>query len=77
MTYDLLTRKQVEEKVQLTTSSIYRLMRAGKLPAPIRIGESAVRWRSDELQTWLDERPRATGETVQANSNAGAVQATA
>ena len=77
MTYDLLTRKQVEEKVQLTTSSIYRLMRAGKLPAPIRIGESAVRWRSDELQTWLDERPRATGETVQANSNGGQHYATA
>ena len=77
MTYDLLTRKQVEEKVQLTTSSIYRLMRAGKLPAPIRIGENAVRWRSDELSAWIESRPRAKGEAAQANSNGGAVQATA
>ena len=54
MSYTLLTRKQVEEKVQLTTSSIYRLMRAGKLPTPIRIGENAVRWRSDELSEWIE-----------------------
>ena len=41
--YDLLTRKQVEQKVQLTTSSIYRLMRQRKFPTPIRIGDNAVR----------------------------------
>ena len=64
MSYTLLTRKQVEEKVQLTTSSIYRLMRAGKLPTPIRIGENAVRWRSDELSEWIESRPRAEGEII-------------
>lgn len=60
--YELLTRKQVEQKVQLTTSSIYRLMRQNKFPTPIRIGDNAVRWRSDELGAWLDARPRAEGE---------------
>ena len=62
MNYDLLTRKQVEQKVQLTTSSIYRLMRQRKFPTPIRIGDNAVRWRSDELSAWLESRPRAEGE---------------
>ena len=60
--YDLLTRKQVEQKVQLTTSSIYRLMREGLFPLPLKIGPSAVRWRSDELTAWIDARPRAEGE---------------
>ena len=62
--YDLLTRKQVEQKVQLTTSSIYRLMRQRKFPTPIRIGDNAVRWRSDELSAWLESRPRAEGEII-------------
>ena len=60
--YDLLTRKQVEQKVQLTTSTIYRLMRDGRFPLPLKIGPSAVRWRSDELSAWLESRPRAEGE---------------
>ena len=80
MNYDLLTRKQVEQKVQLTTSSIYRLMREGLFPTPLKIGPSAVRWRSDELKAWIDARPRAEGE-VRYNlsdiDSAGALQATA
>ena len=81
MTYELLTRPQVEQKVQLTCSTIYRLMREGRFPLPIKVGPQAVRWRSDELSAWLDARPRAEGEyfpaATQANSNGGAVQVTA
>ena len=66
MTYELLTRPQVEQKVQLTCSTIYRLMREGRFPLPIKVGPQAVRWRSDELADWIEARPRATGETVQA-----------
>ena len=64
MTYELLSRHEVERRVDLTTTSIYRLMRSGQFPRPIRIGAQAVRWRSDELERWLDTRPRAGGETV-------------
>ena len=62
MSYRLLTRSEVERRVHLTTSSIYRLMRRGEFPLPLKIGPAAVRWRSDELEIWLDARPRATGE---------------
>ena len=64
MSYNLMTRKQVQEKVQLTRSSIYRLMRQGRFPLPLKIGPSAVRWRSDELSAWLESRPRAEGEII-------------
>ena len=66
MTYELLTRPQVEQRVQLTCSTIYRLMREGRFPLPIKVGPQAVRWRSDELADWIEARPRATGEIAPA-----------
>ena len=58
----LLTRREVETQCGLSTSSVYRLMRAGLFPEPIRIGIRAVRWRSSEINSWLTTRPRATGD---------------
>ena len=58
----LLNRRQVEERCGLSTSSIYRLMRDGLFPEPIRIGVRAVCWPSSEITTWLTTRPRATGD---------------
>ena len=81
MTYELLTIKQVQDAVQLTRSSLYRLMKEGRFPIPVKVSARANRWRSDELAAWLDARPRAEGEyfpaATQATSNGGAVQATA
>ena len=58
----LLTRRQVEARCGLSTSSIYRLMREGLFPEPIRIGQRAVRWPQSEIDEWLATRPRATGD---------------
>lgn len=58
----LLTRRQVEARCGLSSGSIYRLMREGLFPEPIRIGQRAVRWPASELETWLATRPRATGD---------------
>ena len=66
MTDTLLTRRQVEGRTGLARSSIYRLMRLQKFPEPIRIGERAVRWSTQELETWLADRPKATGQAAEA-----------
>ena len=66
MNNELLTCKQVEEIVQLTQSTVYRLVRAGKFPAPIKIGGRNVRWLRSEIMDYLKSRPRATGEVDQA-----------
>ena len=58
----LLRREEVQERVGLTRTTIYRLMREGAFPVPIRIGPRAVRWPASELEQWLASRPRATGE---------------
>ena len=59
----LLRRPEVEAQTGLTRSTIYRLMRAGEFPEPLKLGPRAVRWRATEIESWIAERPRATGET--------------
>ena len=58
----LLTRHEVEERVGLKRSSIYRLMRDDDFPEPIKVGIRAVRWLETEINSWLASRPRATGD---------------
>ena len=56
----LLRRRQVEQLVQLSRSTIYAAVKAGTFPAPVRIGARAVAWRRTALEVWLEARPLAT-----------------
>lgn len=60
--YVLLTRKQVQAKTGITTSSLYRLMREGSFPLPLKISTQSVRWKSNEIEEWIATKPRATGD---------------
>ena len=62
----LLIRSEVEARARLCTSSVYRLMRKGLFPLPVRVGERAVRWREDEINAWNASRPYARGEAERA-----------
>ena len=57
----LFNVSQVENLCGISRQTIYRRMRAGDFPRPIKVGPRAVRWRSDELETWLDSRERSQG----------------
>ena len=58
----LLRRAEVEARCGLSRTTIYRLMRAGAFPAPIRVGQRSVRWPEKEVEEWLAGRPRAHGD---------------
>ncbi len=64
----LLRRRQVEDITGLSRSSIYRLMRNGEFPLPIKVGPAAVRWKASDISAWLEARPLATGEFDSTNS---------
>ena len=63
-TDQLLRRGEVEKLVGLGRSAIYRQMRDGDFPTPIKVGTKAVRWRLAELRDYLDNCPRANGEAA-------------
>ena len=57
-----LRREEVEARCGIARTTIYRLMRAGDFPEPVKIGPRAVRWREREIVEFLDSRPRASGD---------------
>ena len=57
----LMARPEVETLTGLSRSTIYREMREGRFPEPVKIGR-AVRWREDEIAAWIASLERATGD---------------
>lgn len=55
----LARRRQVEQLVQLSRSTIYAAVKAGTFPPPVRIGARAVAWRVADVEQWLEARPLA------------------
>lgn len=48
----LLRRKEVEELAGISRASIYRMMKAGKFPAPVSLGTGSVRWKQSDVIAW-------------------------
>ena len=61
----LLTRREVERRTGLSRSTLYRKMREGTFPVPLKVSERAVRWRESDIRAYVDSRPRSYGETAQ------------
>nr|WP_246387607.1 AlpA family phage regulatory protein [Gluconacetobacter sacchari] len=51
-----MRRSEVEIKTGFKRAHIYKLMKAGTFPRPIRIGIRAVGWDSDEIDRWIVAR---------------------
>jgi prophage regulatory protein len=62
----ILRRRQVEDRVGLSCSTIYAGVAAGTFPKPIQLGAQSVGWLESEIDTWLRDRVAASrGEVVQ------------
>jgi excisionase family DNA binding protein len=48
----LLPASKVARMLQVSTRTLWRLLAAGKMINPIKLGRS-VRWRKDELMKWI------------------------
>ena len=59
----LLRLSEVQTRTALGRTTIYRKMREGTFPEPLKIGARAVRWPESEIEAWLASRPRATGDS--------------
>ena len=57
----MLRLRSVLQMTALSKSTLYRLIKQGKFPPPLRLTQRAVRWRREEVTGWLKKRPRAGG----------------
>lgn len=57
----LLRRQDVEKCTGLSRSAIYKNLADSDsdFPRPIRVGAKAVRWKSNEIEQWVQSRPLA------------------
>ena len=46
-------RSTLEVMLGISRSTIYRLMKDGDFPRPIRLGHRAVGWKSEDIKDWL------------------------
>ena len=58
----ILRTPTVLELICLSRTSLWRRVRAGDFPAPVRLGghgSRAVGWRREDVERWLATRPNA------------------
>ena len=55
----LLERKELQELIGVSHTTIYRMIQRGELPAPIRFGERVVRWERHVIMSWIDQKRAA------------------
>ena len=58
----LLTMQEITSMTGLGRRTIYDQMRRGVFPVSLKLGERAIRWRLSEIEEWLAQLPRATGD---------------
>ncbi|MXO91040.1 helix-turn-helix transcriptional regulator [Pontixanthobacter aquaemixtae] len=52
----LIRLPEVQHRVGLGRSTIYRWMADGKFPKPVQLGSYAVAWAEDDVDTWVECR---------------------
>jgi prophage regulatory protein len=52
----LIRLKEVQHRVGLGRSTIYRWMAEGKFPKPVQLGGYAVAWAVEEIDEWIADR---------------------
>ena len=55
MTVDVLlvNARDAARLLGISRSQFYMLLSSGRVPAPLRLGTAAPRWRLDELKQWV------------------------
>ena len=56
----LLTTEDVTDALGVSRTTVWRLVKAGTLPAPIKLGPQCNRWRESDIEAALEAlRPSA------------------
>lgn len=46
----------VQQRVGLSRSTIYEMVKQGRFPRPVSIGTRAVAWTSFSIDSWVEQR---------------------
>ena len=68
----MLRRRELCALVGMSTTTIYRMMREGRFPRPVQIGDLLVAWRERDVAEWQRSRTFSVGgHRIGGNKNGG------
>ena len=74
----LLTMAELKELIPYSSAHVYRLIKQGDFPKPIRLGPNRVAWRTTDIERWIEAREVSHGVPFHSRScygdSAGAFQ---
>lgn len=57
----ILKTREVLKASGLSRTTLWRYERAGSFPRRLKLGPNRVGWRADEVEAWIESRPRGLG----------------
>jgi len=60
MSHQVLKLREVSSLTKLSSSTIYRLIKTGDFPQPIKLASHASGWLLAEVDNWLEDRQKAS-----------------
>ena len=57
----LLTWRQVCDELGIAKTTLYRRVKAGDIPEPVRLGPRTARWRADQIDAYIEGLPVGVG----------------
>ena len=52
----IIRTEDLTSRLGLSRATIFRNVKAGRFPAPIKISQRAIGWRIDEVEAWIAAR---------------------
>lgn len=54
-TEELMTSQQVAERVFVSVRTLWRMVRNGKFPQPVRYNRKVVRWKKKDVEHYMEK----------------------
>ena len=52
-------KRELSEALQISDVTLWRWVRAGRFPKPIKLGPNTIGWLQADVASWLEKRPYA------------------
>jgi len=50
------TRHDLENLLKISPATIYRWIKEGNFPPPVRLGANMVRWKASDIEAWMMQK---------------------
>lgn len=54
----IIRSKELTLLTGLSRTTVWRLVNSGDFPAPVSLGVSSIGWNSDQIDAWIQSRPK-------------------